>query len=107
MVALTQEHIAYLIGLITIGGAIKSIFNGIDKKLEKNNDVLLRMIDNKLDTKIFEEHKKNFEKWSHEKDKQLEERLNKLEYDIKSELKDIKGSLKAINEHMINCNKKQ
>ena len=106
MIALTQEHLTFIIGLISIAGAVKGVFVGIDRKLEKNNDILLGMIDKKLDTKIFEEHKKNFEKWSNEKDRQLEERLNKLEYDIKSELKDIKGSLKAINEHMLNCNKK-
>lgn len=106
MIALTQEHLTFIIGLISIAGAVKGVFIGIDRKLEKNNDVLMNMIEKKLDTQIYEEHKKNFEKWTNEKDKQLEERLNKLEYDIKGELKDIKESLKTINTHILNCNKR-
>ena len=105
MIGITQEHLTYLIGLITIGTAVKGVFIGIDRKLEKNNDLLLQLIEKKLDTKIFEEHKKSFEKWSNEKDRILEERLNKLEFDIKGELKDIKASLKEINSHMMNCKK--
>lgn len=106
MIAITQEHITFIIGLITIGTAIKGISVGIDKKINTNNGRLINLIDKKLDTIVYEEHKKAFEKWSNEKDRQLEERLNKLEFDIKGELKDIKASLKSINEHMLNCNKR-
>lgn len=106
MIAITQEHLSYIIGLITIGTAVKGIFVGIDRKLEKNNDVLLNLIDKKLDTKIYEKEQANFKEWSNERDKILDERISKLEKDIKDDLKDIKDSLKTINSHILNCNKR-
>ncbi|MDD7392467.1 MAG: hypothetical protein SPJ84_06445 [Fusobacterium gastrosuis] len=106
MIAITQEHISFIIGLITIAGAIKGVFVGIDKKLEKNNEVLLKLIDEKLDTKIYEKEQEHFKEWSNKRDEVLNERISKLEKDIKDDLNEIKGSLKIINEHMLNCNKR-
>lgn len=103
---ITQEHISFIIGLITIAGAVKGVFVGIDRKLEKNNDVLMNLIDKKLDIAIFEKEQTYFKEWSNKRDEILEQRISKLEKDIRDDLSEIKGSLKVINEHMLNCNKK-
>lgn len=103
MIAITQDHISFIIGLITIAGAIKGVFVGIDRKLEKNNEVLLTLISNKLDTKIYEKEQEHFKEWSKKRDEVIEQRIGKLEKDIRDDLNEIKGSLKLINEHMLNC----
>lgn len=103
MVAITQEHLSYIGGIIAIVIFIKGISNGIDKKIEKNNQYLENLIDKKLDKIVYEEHRKSFEQWSNEKDKILDEKIEKIENSFKQDLQEIKESLKEINKHMLNC----
>ena len=57
MVAITQEHLTYVAGLIGVIAFIRSISTSIDNKIEKNNDYLEDMIDRKLDKKEYENKK--------------------------------------------------
>ena len=105
MFAITQEHLSFVGGIIAIAAFIKGITNSIDNKIEKNNQYLEKLIDNKLDIIVYETNKKNFEQWSNEKDRIIEEKISKIETSFKSDLQEIKASLKEINQHMLNCKK--
>ena len=105
MFAITQEHLSFVGGIIAIVAFIKGITNSIDNKIEKNNKYLENLIDKKLDIIVYETNKKNFEKWSNEKDRIIEEKISKIETSFKSDLQEIKASLKEINQHMLNCKK--
>ena len=105
MFAITQEHLSFVGGIIAIVAFIKGITNSIDNKIEKNNQYLEKLIDNKLDIIVYETNKKNFEQWSNEKDRIIEEKISKIETSFKSDLQEIKASLKEINQHMLNCKK--
>ena len=87
MIALTQEHLAFIGGILGIVVFIWGIISGLDKKFEKNNARLEEMIDKKLD-------------------KIIEEKINKIESSFKSDLQEIKDSLKEINRHILGCNKR-
>ena len=106
MIALTQEHLAFIGGILGIVVFIWGIISCLDKKFEKNNTRLEEMIDKKLDKIVYEEHRKAFETWSNEKDKIIEEKINKIESSFKSDLQEIKDSLKEINRHILGCNKR-
>ena len=105
MFAITQEHLSFVGGIIAIVAFIKGITNSIDNKIEKNNQYLKNLIDEKLDIIVYETNKKNFEQWSNEKDRIIEEKISKIENSFKSDLQEIKASLKEINQHMLNCKK--
>lgn len=105
MFAITQEHLSFVGGIIAIVAFIKGITNSIDNKIEKNNQYLEKLINNKLDIIVYETNKKNFEQWSNEKDRIIEEKISKIETSFKSDLQEIKESLKEINQHMLNCKK--
>lgn len=105
MIALTQEHLAFIGGILGIVVFIWGIISGLDKKFEKNNARLEEMIDKKLDKIVYEEHRRAFENWSNEKDKIIEEKITKIENSFKSDLHEIKESLKEITKHMLNCRK--
>ena len=106
MVAITQEHLTYIGGIIGLIGFIVGIMSAIDRKFEKNNTRLEIMIDKKLDKIVYEEHRKSFEAWTNEKDKILETKINKMENDFKSDLQEIKASLQEINRHILGCGKR-
>ena len=99
MVSLTQEHLEFVIGIMSIIVFVKGISLGIDKKIEKNNQYLENLIDKKLDKIIYNEHKDNFEKWNNEKNEILKENT------FKSDLQEIKEELKRINTLISNCKK--
>ena len=105
MFAITQEHLSFGGGIIAIVAFLKGITNSIDNKIEKNNQYLKNLIDEKLDIIVYETNKKNFEQWSNEKDRIIEEKISKIENSFKSDLQEIKASLKEINQHMLNCKK--
>lgn len=106
MIALTQEHLGFIGGILGIVVFIWGIISGLDKKFEKNNARLEEMIDKKLDKIVYEEHRKSFEAWTNEKDKILENKINKMENDFKSDLQEIKATLKEINNHILGCGKR-
>ncbi|WDD89070.1 hypothetical protein [Fusobacterium nucleatum] len=105
MVSLTQEHLEFVIGIMSIIVFVKGISLGIDKKIEKNNQYLENLIDKKLDKIIYNEHKDNFEKWNNEKNEILKENIEKIENTFKSDLQEIKEELKRINTLISNCKK--
>lgn len=106
MIALTQEHLTYIGGLIVLIGFVVGVISAIDRKFERNNTRLEIMIDKKLDKIVYEEHRKSFEAWTNEKDKILENKINKMENDFKSDLQEIKATLKEINSHILGCGKR-
>ena len=105
MVAITQEHLTYVAGLIGVIAFIRSISTSIDNKIEKNNDYLEDMIDRKLDKKEYETNRSNLEKYFAEKNLNLNEKIEKLEKTVMNDMKEIKESLKEINNHFLNCKK--
>jgi hypothetical protein len=105
MVAITQEHLTYAAGLIGVIVFIRSISTSIDNKIEKNNDYLENMIDEKLNKKEYENDRDNLEKYFAEKNLNLNEKIEKLEKTVMSDMKEIKESLKEINNHFLNCKK--
>lgn len=105
MVAITQEHLTYVAGLIGVIAFIRSISTSIDNKIEKNNDYLEDMIDRKLDKKEYENNRTNLEKYFSEKNLNLNEKIEKLEKTVMNDMKEIKESLKEINNHFLNCKK--
>lgn len=105
MVAITQEHLTYAAGLIGVIAFIKSISTSIDNKIEKNNDYLEDMINEKLDKKEYENNMTNLEKYFSEKNLNLNEKIEKLEKTMTEDMKEIKESLKEINNHFLNCKK--
>ena len=105
MVAITQEHLTYVAGLIGVIAFIRSISASIDNKIEKNNNYLEDMIDRKLDKKEYENNRSNLEKYFAEKNLNLNEKIEKLEKTVMNDMKEIKESLKEINNHFLNCKK--
>ena len=105
MVAITQEHLTYVAGLIGVIAFIRSISTSIDNKIEKNNDYLEDMIDRKLDKKEYENNRTNLEKYFSEKNLNLNEKIEKLEKTVMNDMKEIKESLKEINNHFLSCKK--
>ena len=105
MVAITQEHLTYVAGLIGVIAFIRSISTSIDNKIEKNNDYLEDMIDRKLDKNDFENNMTNLEKYFSERNLNLNEKIEKLEKTVMNDMKEIKESLKEINNHFLNCKK--
>lgn len=105
MVAITQEHLTYVAGIIGVIAFIRSISASIDNKIEKNNNYLEDMIDRKLDKKEYENNRSNLEKYFAEKNLNLNEKIEKLEKTVMSDMKEIKESLKEINNHFLNCKK--
>ena len=87
MVAITQEHLTYVAGLIGVIAFIRGISSSIDNKIEKNNDYLEAMIDKKLDKREYEINRNNLEKT------------------MTDDMKEIKESLKEINNHFLSCKK--
>lgn len=105
MFALTQEHLAFVGGLIGVIAFVRSISSSIDNKIEKNNHYLEDMIDKKLDKREYETNKTNLEKYFAEKNLNLNEKIEKLEKTVMNDMKEIKESLKEINNHFLNCKK--
>lgn len=105
MVAITQEHLTYVAGIIGVIAFIRSISTSIDNKIEKNNDYLENMIDRKLDKKEYENNMTNLEKYFSERNLNLNEKIEKLEKTVMNDMKEIKESLKEINNHFLNCKK--
>lgn len=105
MVAINQEHLTYVAGVIGVIAFIRSISTGIDNKIEKNNDYLEDMIDKKLDKTEYENDRSNLEKYFAEKNLNLNEKIEKLEKTMIDDMKEIKESLKEINNHFLNCKK--
>ena len=105
MVAITQEHLTYVAGLIGVIAFIRSISTSIDNKIEKNNDYLEDMIDRKLDKQEYLNNMTNLEKYFSERNLNLNEKIEKLEKTVMNDMKEIKESLKEINNHFLNCKK--
>ena len=105
MVAITQEHLTYVAGLISVIAFIRGISSSIDNKIEKNNDYLEAMIDKKLDKREYEINRNNLEKTFTEKNLNLNEKIEKLEKTMTDDMKEIKESLKEINNHFLSCKK--
>ena len=105
MVAITQEHLTYVAGLIGVIAFIRSISTSIDNKIEKNNDYLEGMIDRKLDKQEYVNNMTNLEKYFSERNLNLNEKIEKLEKSVMNDMKEIKESLKEINNHFLNCKK--
>jgi hypothetical protein len=105
MVAITQEHLTYVAGIIGVIAFIRSISTSIDNKIEKNNDYLENMIDRKLDKKEYENNMTNLEKYFSERNLNLNEKIEKLEKTVMNDMKEIKESLKEINNHFLSCKK--
>ena len=105
MVAITQEHLTYVAGIIGVIAFIRSISTSIDNKIEKNNDYLENMIDRKIDKKEYENNMTNLEKYFSERNLNLNEKIEKLEKTVMNDMKEIKESLKEINNHFLNCKK--
>ncbi|WP_314320036.1 hypothetical protein [Fusobacterium pseudoperiodonticum] len=105
MVAITQEHLTYVAGLIGVIAFIRSISTSIDNKIEKNNDYLEGMIDRKLDKQEYVNNMTNLEKYFSERNLNLNEKIEKLEKTVMNDMKEIKESLKEINNHFLNCKK--
>ena len=105
MIAITQEHLTYVAGVIGVIAFFRSISTSIDNKIEKNNDYLENMIDEKLNKKEYENDRDNLEKYFAEKNLNLNEKIEKLEKTVMSDMKEIKESLKEINNHFLNCKK--
>lgn len=105
MVAITQEHLTYAAGLIGVIAFIRGISSSIDNKIEKNNNHLEAMIDEKLDKREYENNRINLEKYFAEKNLNLNEKIEKLEKTVMNDMKEIKESLKEINNHFLNCKK--
>ena len=101
MVAITQEHLTYVAGLIGVIAFIRSISTSIDNKIEKNNDHLETMIDEKLDKREYENNRINLEKYFAEKNLNLNEKIEKLEKTVMEDMKEIKESLKEINNNFL------
>lgn len=105
MVAITQEHLTYVAGIIGVIAFIRGISSSIDNKIEKNNDYLEAMIDKKLDKREYEINRSNLEKTFTEKNLNLNEKIEKLEKTMTDDMKEIKESLKEINNHFLSCKK--
>lgn len=105
MVAITQEHLTYVAGLIGVIAFIRSISTSIDNKIEKNNDYLEGMIDRKLDKQEYVNNMTNLEKYFSERNLNLNEKIEKLEKTVMNDMKEIKESLKEINNHFLSCKK--
>lgn len=86
--------------------SVRTIMSWSEKKQEENNQKLLALIDKKLDKAIYEEHRRSFEAWSNERDKQLEKEIVEIKESIEKRFDKFEVTLREINSHMLNCSKR-